>query len=102
MLQYIRVLWHHRDAEHPIVVLYEVAPDRSVPRMIEVFSDGRTIANTLTWERQKYPRFAGQSLVDGAMPDVAAIEMPGEVQASLITSSEFEVAFLTAMPRIDA
>ncbi len=100
MLQYIRVLWHHRDADHPVVLFYEVAADRSVPRMIEIFNDGRTIANTLCWERQRHPRFVGQSLVDGDMPDVAEIATPGEVQALLITSSEFEVAFLSATPCI--
>jgi Domain of unknown function (DUF6881) len=103
MLEYIRVLWKHSHPDEPIELRYEVLPDRSVPRMVEIFANGRMEANTLDWER-RHSRFQACSLVGGQMQTAAELrertrtDSPGQFEVFEITQHEFETAFQDATP----
>jgi len=103
MPEYIRVLWKHRLPDEPIEQHYEVLPDRSVPRMVEVFVDGRAEADRLDWHAGRYGSFVGRSLVDGAMLTAEQIRTtadPAEFEVFTSTQGEFEAAFKGATPLI--
>ena len=101
---YIRALWKHDFADEPVEMHYEVLPDRAVPRIVEIFADGRAEADTLESHARRYPLFQGISLIDGDMPTAAelrattAAESPGEFEIFESTQIEFEVAFRSATP----
>jgi hypothetical protein len=105
--EYIRALWTHDFADEPIAMLHEMLPDRSAPRMVEIFADGRAEADTLVWHAQRHPSFQGISLIDGDMPPAAdlrattAAESPGEFEIFESTQLEFEKVFRNARPRIE-
>lgn len=100
MTEFIRVTWRHDLPDSPVTMFYEVLADRSVPRMVEVFPNGKAVARTLAWEQQTFPAFAGISLVDGDMPPIAQIEEPGVFEALAIDADQFANAFLSATPII--
>jgi hypothetical protein len=106
MPEYIRVLWKHDSPDEPIEMHYEVLADRSVPRMIEIFIDGRAQADRLDWHAGRYPSFVGSSLVSGDMDSADHIratvdeDTPGEFEVFDSTQHEFEAAFASATPLI--
>ena len=89
MNEYIRVLWKHRLPDEPIEMHYEVLPDRTVPRMVEIFIDGRAHADRLDWHASRYPSFVGASLVGDDMMTAEQIratvdeDTPGEFEFSV-------------------
>lgn len=105
-IEYIRIVWRPEHPNDPIEMHCEVLPDRTVPRMVEIFADGRAEAETLAWHATRYPRFRGISLVDGDMPTVAEIrattaaDAPGEIEVFESTEQEFETVFQNAAPLI--
>lgn len=102
--EYIRVLWKHDSPDRPVEMHYEVLPNRSVPRKVEVFADGHAEADTLAWHAHRYPLFQGGSLVEGDMPTAAelrataATEAPGELEVFESARIEFEKVFRNARP----
>jgi hypothetical protein len=106
MPEYIRAHWKHNHPDEPVEMHYEVLPDRAVPRMVEVFADGRAEADALAWHAPRYPLFQGISLIDGDMPTAAelraktAAESPGMFEIFESTQLEFEKAFRNAKPLI--
>jgi hypothetical protein len=106
MPEYIRVLWKHDSPDEPIEMHYEVLADRTVPRMIETFIDGRAQADRLDWHATRYPSFVGSSLVSGDMDSADQIrasvaeDTPGEFEVFDSTQHEFEAAFARATPLI--
>ncbi len=106
MPEYIRVLWKHRLPDEPIEMHYEALPDRTVPRMVEIFVDGRAEADTLQWHAGRYPTFQGMSVVGDDMQTAdeiratTATEFPGEFEVFESTQQEFEAAFVNAGPLI--
>jgi hypothetical protein len=108
MPEYICVLWKHDSPDEPIEMHYEVLADRTVPRMIEIFIDGRAQADRLDWHASRYPSFVGSSLVSGDMHPADQIratvdeDTPGEFEVFDSTQHEFEAAFATATPLIGA
>jgi hypothetical protein len=100
MTDHIRLQWQHDRADDPVMIFYEVLTDRSVPRMVEVFADGRSIANTLASERQRHPGFVRTSLTDSEVPPIGALNQPGVLEASAIDATEFETVFGAATPLI--
>jgi hypothetical protein len=99
--EYLRVLWKQDDPETPVEMLYEVNDDRAVPRMVEIFADGRATYNTLARESERYPRFTGRSLVDGDMPTLAEARALSagshELETNHCTEQDFETAFQRAV-----
>jgi hypothetical protein len=105
MPEYIRVLWKHRLPDEPIELHYEVLPDRSVPRVVEVFVDGRAQADRLDWHAGRYPSFVGRSLVEGDMmtaEQIRATADPAQFEVFSNTQREFEAAFKGATPLVGA
>jgi hypothetical protein len=108
MREYIRVLWKHALPNEPIEMHYEVLPDRSVPRMVEIFVGGRAEADTVAWHAARNPMSRGNSLVDGDMPTTDEIratteaDSPGQFEVFVTPQSEFETVFQRAMPLIGA
>lgn len=106
MNEYIRVLWKHRLPDEPIEMHYEVLPDRTVPRMIEIFIDGRAHADRLDWHASRYPSFVGASLVGDDMMTAEQIratvddDTPGEFEVFDSDQQEFEAAFAKATPLV--
>jgi hypothetical protein len=106
MPEYIRVLWKHDSPDEPIEMHYEVLTDRTVPRMVEIFLDGRAQADRLDWHAARYPSFVGSSLVSGDMDSADQIratvneDTPGEFEVFDSTQHEFEAAFAKATPLI--
>jgi hypothetical protein len=103
VLKYIRVLWKHDFPDDPTDLYYEVRPDRSVPRMVEVFTNGHAEADTVEWHARRYPTFCGASLVDGEMSTAAEIRARASDEFTIleITQTEFERAFQNATPLTD-
>jgi hypothetical protein len=106
MPEYIRVLWKHRLPDEPIEMHYEVLADRSVPRMVEIFIDGRSHADRLDWHASRYPSFVGTSLVGCDMVTAEQIratvdeDTPGEFEVLESDRQEFEAAFAKATPLV--
>jgi hypothetical protein len=107
MPEYIRAHWKHDHPGEPVVMHYEVLADRAVPRMVEVFADGRAEADALAWHAHRHPLFQGISLIDGDMPTAAelrakpAAEPPGMFEIFESTQLEFETVFRNAIPLIE-
>jgi len=106
--EYIRVPWKHNGSTDPVEMHYEVLPDRTVPRMVEIFADGRAVAGTVAWHAERYPALRGNSLVEGDMPTAAQIRAmtkagtSGEFEVLVTLQSEFETVFQRATPLIGA
>jgi hypothetical protein len=106
MPEYIRVLWKHDSPDDPVEMHYEVLADRVVPRMVEIFADGRAQADRLDWHAARYPAFVGVSLIDGDMMTAEQIratvdeDSPGEFEVFKSDQQEFQAAFAKATPLV--
>ena len=102
MPEYIRVRWKHCLPDEPVEMHYEVLDDRTVPRMVEIFLDGRAQPDRLDWHAGRYPSFVGTSLISDDMQTAneiratTAMEQPGEFEVFESTQQQFEAAFAKA------
>jgi hypothetical protein len=102
MLERTRALWKHPDGA--VEMYSEVFLNRAVPRMVEVFADGRAEADTLAWRASREPLSQGTSQVDSDMPTIAelrattAAKSPGTFECFECTQLEFETVFRNARP----
>lgn len=96
-MKYYSVRWIHERPEDPIALLYEVASDNSVPRMIERYSDSTAIADSLDLAAQREPNLVNNKcLCDGRF------ELPSgsDFDVATIQQAEFNAAFERAQPKL--
>lgn len=68
IVSHYRCDWTHPPSEDPVVIFYEVDGRGGVPRLIDVFADGRRVCAEAEY---------GASLVEGAFRDMAANLLEG-------------------------
>lgn len=68
IVSHFRCDWTHPPSEDPVIIFYEVDGRGAVPRLIDVFADGR---------RARLEAEYGGSLVEGPFRDMAANLLEG-------------------------
>jgi hypothetical protein len=92
---YYRCDWIHPESEEPVVIYYEVDAEGDVPRLIDVFADGRKrgmVGVCSLVEGSFYDGVAG--LVDG----VFFQDGQDRISLTLIDADKFEVEWQAHRP----
>ena len=96
-LRYFEGRWNHSEPKEPVRFFYEVDFEGNVLRLVEIFADGRTVADSLS----NYPDGAtaiGFGTLIGCSFDELEIRSRadlgrGETSLALVEPSEFEAAW---------
>jgi hypothetical protein len=104
---YYRCDWIHPESEEPVVIYYEVDAEGDVPRLIDVFADGRRECMSVTDPSGRKRGMVGVcSLVEGSFYDGVAGLVDGvffqdgqdRISLTLIDADKFEVEWQAHRP----
>ena len=104
---YYRCDWIHPESEEPVVVCYEVDVAGDVPRLIDVFADGRRQCMSVAdFSAREHDMRRITSLVEGSFYDGVADLVDGiffeegqeRISMTQIAADKFEIEWQTYRP----